>query len=304
MISWLVDPWQHTFMQHAFLAIILVGIICGAIGVFVILRGLAFLGDALAHAIFPGVVIAFILGGNFLICALVAAVLVSLGIGAISQGGRITNDTAVGVLFVGAFSLGIALMSTQSGYTRDLNTFLFGSILGVTRSDLLLTLAVGAVVLAGILIFRRELTMISFDRPFSRSSGLNLWLHDQIFLVLLALAIVISLQTVGNILVLAMLVTPAATARLLTNRLRVMVGLSALLGALSGVTGLYVSYYQSVPSGAAVVLVATLLFGLVYLFAPQTGAVTARVRRRLHHPHPERDDFAPASRSANEARSL
>jgi len=132
MISWLVDPWQHTFMQHAFLAIILVGIICGAIGVFVILRGLAFLGDALAHAIFPGVVVAFILGGNFLIGALIAAVLVSLGIGGISQGGRITNDTAVGVLFVGAFSLGIALMSTRSGYTRDLNTFLFGSILGVT----------------------------------------------------------------------------------------------------------------------------------------------------------------------------
>lgn len=298
MISWLVDPWQHTFMQHAFLAIILVGIICGAIGVFVILRGLAFLGDALAHAIFPGVVVAFILGGNFLIGALIAAVLVSLGIGGISQGGRITNDTAVGVLFVGAFSLGIALMSTRSGYTRDLNTFLFGSILGVTRSDLLLTVGVGVIVLVGILVFRRELTMISFDRTFSKSHGLNLWLFDQLFLVLLALAIVISLQTVGNILVLAMLVTPAASARMLTNRLRTMVLLSTLIGSLAGVAGLYVSYYQGVPSGAAVVLVATLLFGVIYLFAPGTGAIASRIRRRLHHPHPERDDFSPARHEA------
>jgi ABC-type Mn2+/Zn2+ transport system permease subunit len=283
MIAWLTDPWQHTFMQHAFLAIMLVGIICGAMGVFVTLRGLAFLGDALAHAIFPGVVIAFILGGNFLIGALIAAILVSLGIG-----------TAVGVLFVGAFSLGIALMSTQSGYTRDLNTFLFGSILGVTRDDLYLTFGVGIIVLAGILLFRRELTMISFDRTFSKSNGLNLWLYDQLFLVLLALAIVISLQTVGNILVLAMLVTPAATARLLTNRLKMMVAISSVIGSLSGVAGLYLSYYEGVPSGAAVVLVSTALFGIVFLFAPRTGTITSRVRRRLHHPHPERDDFSAA----------
>ncbi len=301
MIDWLIDPWQHTFMQHAFVAIILVGIICGAIGVFVTLRGLAFLGDALAHAIFPGVVIAFILGGNFLIGALIAAVVVSLGIGAISQSGRINNDTAVGVLFVGAFSLGIALMSTQSGYTRDLNTFLFGSILGVTRDDLYLTLGVGLVVLAAILLFRRELTMISFDRTFSKSNGLNLWLYDQLFLVLLALAIVISLQTVGNILVLAMLVTPAATARLLTNRLKTMVAISCVIGSLSGVAGLYVSYYEGVPSGAAVVLVSTAIFGIVFLFAPRTGTITSRVRRRLHHPHPERDDFPAAPHPANES---
>lgn len=297
MIAWLADPWQHAFMQHAFIAITLVGIICGAMGVFVTLRGLAFLGDALAHAIFPGVVIAFILGGNFLIGAIIAAIIVSLGIGGISQSGRINNDTAVGVLFVGAFSLGIALMSTQTGYIRDLNAFLFGSILGVTRGDLTLTITVGAIVLATLLLFRREVTMISFDRTFSKSSGLNLWFYDQLFLVLLAMAIVISLQTVGNILVLAMLVTPAATARLLTNDLRTMVALSCLIGSLAGVAGLYVSYYQGVPSGAAVVLVATAVFGIVFLFEPRTGAISNRIRRRLHHPHPEKDDF-PVSRTA------
>lgn len=291
MISWLVEPWQHPFMQHAFIAIILVGIICGATGVFVTLRGLAFLGDALSHAIFPGIVIAFILGGNFLIGAMIAAIIVSIGIGGISQSGRIKSDTAVGVLFVGAFALGIALMSTQAGYIRDLNVFLFGSILGVTIDDLWLTVIFGTIVLGVMLIFRRELTMISFDRTFSKASGLNLWLYDQLFLVLLAMAIVISLQTVGNILVLAMLVTPAATARLLTNNLRSMIVYSCLIGALSGIAGLYVSYYQGVPSGAAVVLVATVIFGLVFLFEPRTGSISNRVRRRLHHPHPEKDDF-------------
>jgi len=292
MTSWLLDPWQHAFMQHAFIAIILIGMICGAIGVFVILRGLAFLGDALAHAIFPGVVIAFILGGSYLIGALIAAIIVSLGIGAISQSGRIKNDTAVGVLFVGAFALGVALMSLQSGYVRDLNTFLFGSILGVGRSDLVLTAAVGVVVLALLLLFRRELIAISFDRTFAKANGLNLWKYDQIFLAMLALAIVISIQTVGNILVLAMLVTPAATARLLTNDLRRMIVISGFIGAIAGVVGLYISYYQGVPSGAAVVLTATIVFGLVFLFAPRTGAIATRVRRRLHHPHPEQDTFA------------
>lgn len=291
MTDWLTDPWTHAFMQHAFMAITLVGIICGVVGVFVILRGLAFLGDALAHAIFPGVVIAFILGGNFLVGALIAAVIISIIIGGISQSGRISNDTAIGIIFAGGFALGVALLSTQRSYARDLNSFLFGSILSVQRGDLILTGIVGLIVLAVVFWFRRELTSIAFDRAFAQSSGINLWMLDQVFLVALAMAIVISLQTVGNVLVLALLVTPAATARLLTDRLRPMIGLSSLIGAASGVTGLYVSYYQGVPSGAAVVLVATAVFLLVFLLAPRTGAITSRVARRLHHPHPERDQF-------------
>jgi manganese/iron transport system permease protein len=291
MISWLTDPWELAFMQHAFLAIMLVGAICGVIGVFVILRGYAFLGDALAHAIFPGVVIAFVLGGNFLIWALVAAVIVSFIIGVISQSSRLSNDTAIGVIFAGGFALGVALLSLQSGYARDLNTFLFGSILGVSRNDLILTGIVGTVVLAVVFVLRRELTTIAFDRTFARSLGLNLWLLDQAFLIMLALAIVISLQTVGNVLVLAMLVTPAATARLLTDRLQVMVLVSAAIGVACGIAGLYVSFYRGVPSGAAVVLVATALFLLVFLFAPRSGLVTSWVRQRLHHGHPEADRF-------------
>lgn len=288
-MSWLTDPWHYTFMQNAFLAILLVGVICGAIGVFVILRGYSFLGDALAHAIFPGVVITFILGGNFLIGAMIAAVIVSILIGAVSQSGRIKNDTAIGVLFAGSFALGIALMSLQSGYVRDLNAFLFGSVLGVSRNDLLLTALVGAIVLGVVAIFRREIILISFDRVYARSTGLNLWRFDQLFLILLAMTIVISLQTVGNVLVLAMLVTPAATARMLTDNLRRMIVLSSTIGALCGLTGLYISFYYGVPSGAAVVLTSTTVFGLVFMFAPRTGVVLTRLRQRLHHAHPEDD---------------
>lgn len=289
MISWLTEPWSLVLMQHAFMAIMLVGLICGVVGVFVILRGLAFLGDALAHAIFPGVVIAFILGGNFLIWALVAAIIVSFGIGLVSQSAKLSNDTAIGVIFAGGFALGVTLLSTQSSYARDLNGFLFGSLLGVSRDDLRLTALVGGVVLLVVAWFRRELTSIAFDRTFAQSSGINLWAFDQLFLIALAMAIVISLQTVGNVLVLAMLVTPAATARMLTDRLPVMVAISASIGMTTGVAGLYVSYYQDVPSGAAVVLVATCVFLLVFLFAPTTGLITSQVRRRLHHGHPERD---------------
>jgi ABC-type Mn2+/Zn2+ transport system permease subunit len=291
VIDWLLEPLRHTFMQHAFLAIVLVGVICGVTGVFVTLRGLAFMGDALSHAIFPGVVIAYLLGGNFLIGALIAAIVVSLGIGAISQNSRLSGDTAIGVLFAGAFALGIALISAQRTYTRDLASFLLGSILGVSRSDLWLTAGVGAVVLATIALFRRELTIVAFDRTFATATGINVWLFDQLFLVLLSLAIVVSLQTVGNILVLAMLITPAATARLLTDRLRWMVLLSAAIGAGSGVIGLYASYHLAIASGASVVLVATILFGLVFVFSPSSGVATVALRRRAHYPHPERDAF-------------
>lgn len=286
---WLTDPLQRTFMQHAFLAIVMVGVICGATGAFVTLRGLAFMGDALSHAIFPGVAIAFVTGGNFLLGALVAAVIVSLGIGAVSQSGRISHDTSIGVLFAGMFALGIAIISGQQSYARDLNSFLFGTILGVTRDDLTLTALIGGVVLMTLLWFRRELTTVAFDRTFAASRGYRLWRYDQLFLLLLALSIVISIQTVGNILVLAMLVTPPATARLLTDRLAVMIWLSSLIGAACGIVGLYVSYWQNIPSGACVVLVATAVFIVTFLAAPRTGFVTLWLRHRLHHGHPERD---------------
>ncbi|MFN8592418.1 MAG: metal ABC transporter permease [Thermomicrobiales bacterium] len=303
VFAMLMEPLQHTFMRNAFAAIVLVGVICGAMGVFVTLRGLAFMGDAIAHAVFPGVVIAFVLGGNFLVGALIAATIVSLAIGFVTQSGLLRNDTAIGVFFVGAFALGVAVISTQRSYARDVTSLLFGSILGVSRTDLLLTAGVGLIVLATLWVFRREFVTISFDRTFAQAQGLNLWRWDQMFLLLLALTIVVSLQTVGNVLVLAMLVTPAATARLLTTRLSAMIAVSAGIGAISGILGLYASYYWGISSGASIVLIATAIFVAVFLFAPRTGAVTARVVRQLHFSHPERDRFPEIDESSLEARA-
>ena len=290
-LSTLTEPFQHAFMRNAFAAILLVGFICGAVGVFVILRGLAFMGDAMAHAVFPGVVIAYVFGGSYLIGAIVSATIVSLAIGAVTQSGLLRNDTAIGVFFVGAFALGVAIISTQKSYARDVTSLLFGSILGVSREDLLLTALVGCCVLLALWFSRREIVTSSFDRTFARSQGLNLWGWDQLFLLLLSLTIVIALQTVGNVLVLAMLVTPAATARLLTVRLGSMIAVSAIVGALSGVIGLYVSYFRGISSGASIILMATAIFLVVFLFAPRTGVITSRIVRRLHFEHPERDQF-------------
>ncbi len=287
MIDSLLDPWQLPFMQHAFIAIVIIGVAAGAIGTFVVLRGVGFLGDALAHAIFPGLAIAFITGGNIMVGAFVAAVIVSLGIGTISQNRRVNNDTAIGVLFVGAFALGIALMTSQATFQRDLTSFLFGSVLGVTRDDLETIAIVAAAVLAILYWFRREITIVSFDRAFAEAAGLHLWRYDQLFLILLALTIVMGLQMVGNVLILALLITPAATARLLTERLWVMTVLASLFGALSGMIGLYVSWHWQVASGAAIVLAATALFFAAYLFAPASGVITPRIRHALHQSRPE-----------------
>jgi ABC-type Mn2+/Zn2+ transport system permease subunit len=279
LLDWLLRPWERVFMQHAFLAIVIVGIVCGVIGCFVVLRGMAFVGDAFAHAVFPGVVIAFLLGGSIFIGALLAAVAVSLLIGLLSQSERLHEDTAIGVMFAGAFALGIALISATRSYTRDLASFLLGNILGVSRSDLLLTAAIGTLVLATLAVFRREMVLITFDRTLASSLGVHLWRYDQLFLVLLALAIVTALQTVGNVLVLAMLVTPAATARLLADRLPAMLVISAAIGALSGIGGLYLSYYRNVASGAAVVLVATAVFFVVWAVVHATPALRRATRR-------------------------
>ena len=291
LLSYLTEPLQHAFMRNAFAAILLVGFICGAVGVFVILRGLAFMGDAMAHAVFPGVVISYVLGGSYLIGAIVSATVVSLAIGAVTQSGLLRNDTAIGVFFVGAFALGVAIISTQQSYARDVTSLLFGSILGVSREDLSSphSSAVACCSLSGSPAGRSSLARLTARLPSRKGSTSGAW--DQIFLLLLSLTIVISLQTVGNVLVLAMLVTPAATARLLTVRLGPMIAVSAVIGAASGVSGLYVSYFRGVSSGASIILAATAIFLVVFLFAPRTGIITTRVARRLHFGHPERDQF-------------
>lgn len=276
MIAWLLDPLGYAFIQRGLLAALLVGVVCAVIGCFVVLRSMAYLGDALAHAILPGVAVAYLLGGSLTLGALVAAVLVALGIGALSRQGTIKEDTAIGILFAAALSLGVALISSIRSYAVDLSHILFGNVLGVSQNDLWITAGLGALILAVVIALYKPFMVISFDPVLAATLRLPRELLRNLLLVLLALTIVVSLQTVGVGLVAAMLVTPAATAYLLARRLPAMMALAALFGALSSVIGMYVSYYLNVASGAAIVLVATAFFLLAFFFAPRKGLVWAR----------------------------
>lgn len=273
MLDWLTAPLAYGFMQRGLLASLMVGVLCAVVGCYVVLRSMAFLGDALAHAILPGVAIAYLLKGNLTVGALVAAVAVALGIGLLSHHGAIKEDTAIGILFAAALSLGVVLISTIRTYAVDLTHILFGNVLGVSAANLWLTAGLGVLVLGTIAVLYKPFLVISFDPVLAATLHLPTGLLRNLMLVLLALTIVVSLQTVGVGLVAAMLVTPAATAYLLTKRLGVMMLVSASIGALSSVTGLYLSYYANVASGAAMVLTATAVFLLVFLGAPRRGMV-------------------------------
>jgi manganese/iron transport system permease protein len=269
MVEILLQPLQYPFMLRGMAAAILVGVVCAVLGTYVVLRGMAFFGDALAHAILPGIAAGYLIGGGarepLFWWALLTAVVSSLGIGAISRSARIKEDTAIGILFAGMFALGIALISSVRSYSVDLAHFLFGDVLGVRSQDLLLTALFGGLVLLLVFIFYKEFMVLSFDPILAVTLRLPVRLLESVLLVLIAVAIVVSLQTVGVALMVAMLVTPAATAYLLTRRLPVMMVLAAAFASLSGVVGLYLSYYLNLASGAAIVLTCTALFVVVWL---------------------------------------
>lgn len=263
MIEFLVAPFEFAFMQRALVGGVLVAMICALVGTYVVLRGLAFVGDALAHAAFPGVVIAYLLKENIHLGAAVFTLATALGIGLISRRSRMSYDTSIGILFAGAFALGVLLMSTIRGYTVDLFSFLFGNILGISGRDLLFVGLLGAVLVLVIALFYKELLLLSFDPIVAEAMGYPVQALNYLLLALIALTIVISIQAVGIILVVALLVTPSATAFLLTERLFRMMLLGIALAVLASVVGLYISYYLNVASGAAIVLVSTCLFFVV-----------------------------------------
>jgi ABC-type Mn2+/Zn2+ transport system permease subunit len=281
MIEWLTRPLAYEFMQRGLIASTLVGVLCAVVGCYVVLRGMAFLGDALAHAILPGVAIAYLLNGNLLLGALVAAIVVAVLIGFLSRQGAIKEDTAIGILFAAALSLGVLLISSIRTYAVDLTHIMFGNVLGVSAGDLLATAVLAVGVLGFIFVFYREFLVISFDPVLAATLRLRAERFRTLLLILLALTIVVSLQTVGVGLVAALLVTPGAAAYLLTRRLSSMMIVAALIGAVSSVVGLYLSFYLSVASGAAVVLTATAIFLLAFLFAPARGLVPRWWHARL-----------------------
>ncbi|HZZ66288.1 MAG TPA: metal ABC transporter permease [Candidatus Baltobacteraceae bacterium] len=256
----LTQPFQYAFMQRAFVTALLVGVLCSVMGTYVVLRRLSFIGDGIAHASFAGIVIAYLRGLDYYAGAGVVAVITALGIGFIHRRGRVALDTAIGVLFTGAFALGIFLMSRQRTYSVDLQSFLFGDILSVSHQDVLMIVSLGVVIALSVIVMYRGLLYTTFDPVVAQASGINAPLIEYVLLVLLALTIIISLQAVGIVLVAALLVTPAAAAYQITSRFSSMMAVSAFFGALCGVGGLYLSYYLQSSSGATIVLFATVVF--------------------------------------------
>jgi manganese/iron transport system permease protein len=281
MLGPITDPLAYAFFQRALAASVIVGLVCAVVGCFMILRGYAFMGDALSHAAFPGVVVAYLLRGPFYVGAAVASVATALAIGWVARRGGLRGDTVIGVLFAGMFALGIFLFSLIPNYVGDLFGFLFGEVLGIGPGDLIALVVLAVAVLSVIALLWKELLYSTFDPLGAAASGLPVERLDYLFLAIIAVAIVVSLQAVGIILVVAMLVTPAATAQLLTRSFGRLLAISALIGVVAPVIGLYVSYWANSASGATIVLVETGAF-LVAVLAGRNGA--ARRPRALQSP--------------------
>lgn len=264
IIDGLLLPLQYEFMLRGLVAAVIVGSIVPVLGSYVVLRGMAFFGDALAHIILPGVVIAFLLGWPVALGALAVGVLAALAIGELSNRSRLREDTAIGVVFAGSLALGVALLSLQRSYTVDLAHILFGDLLGISNTDLWLMGILGVVVVAVVFALYKEFLVLSFDPILAQTLQLPVRALQNVLLVLLAVVIVISLRAVGVALVLAQLVTPAATSYLLTRRLPPMMAMSAALGVASGILGLYLSFYLNLPSGPSIVLVESAIFLAVF----------------------------------------
>lgn len=278
-MEFIQDLMTYGFLQKAFVTSIMVGIICGVIGSFIVLRGMALMGDAISHAVLPGVAISYMLGINYFYGAVLTGVLTAFGIGAISQNSRIKNDSSIGIVFSAFFALGIILI-TQARSATDLTQILFGNVLSVRSSDMWLTLIIGAIVILVVILFFKELLVSSFDETMAAAYGLKTRFIHYSIMFLLTLVTVASLQTVGVILVVSLLITPASTAYLLTNRLSVMVLLAAFFGAFSSIIGLYFSFLYNMPSGPVIALATTGIFVLAFLFSPKQGIIVNRMRAR------------------------
>jgi manganese/iron transport system permease protein len=270
-IDFLLSPLAYDFFVRALVASALVGVACAVIGSFVVLKGMSFIGDAVSHAAFPGIVIAYMLGLPIIFGGAVASIVTALGIGALTRRSGLRSDSIIGVLFAGMFALGVALFSSIPNYVGDLFHFLFGDVLGISVSDLLALSLLVLILLVVVRVLWKELLFATFDPLGAGAAGLPVRRLDDLLLILIAVTIVISLQAVGIVLVVAMITTPAATAQMLVQRFGKMISTAALIGVVSAVAGLYLSYALDLASGAAIVLVETALFLLVLFVTSLRG---------------------------------
>lgn len=271
LLNLLLEPLAFPFMQRGLLAVALVGVICAVIGTFVVMKGLAFVGDALAHCAFTGAATAFLLGGNVYLGAAVTGVLSAVAITWVGRSARVSLDTAIGIIFAGVFALGLLMMSRVRNYTVDLFAFVFGNVLGVGPDDLIAIAIMGVLVLLFVLLLYKELLFTAYDPTMAAASGVPVVLLQYLLMVVLGLTTIVTLRSVGVVMAVAMLVTPAATASLLVHRFHHIMLVAVAVALACTMTGLYLSYYLSVASGAAIVLVTTLAFLLALAFSPRRG---------------------------------
>lgn len=285
------------FLLKALVIAVMASVVCGVIGTYVVLRGMAFIGDAVAHAVFPGLAVAFVIQGNLVLGGAVAGVVTAVLVAVFSQNRRIREDSIIGVFFVAAFALGIVVISFSPGYSGSLQQFLFGSITGIPDEDLYTVAITGLVLLLILFAFHKEFVAVTLDREMARATGIPVFALDLLLYVMVAIAIVISIQTIGNILVLALLITPAAAARLLTDRLGMMMLLGPVIGGASALVGMYVSWSLDLPVGGTIVLVATTVFLLAWCFAPRHGLIAKWLQGRAALAEPEEARVVPTARS-------
>ena len=262
----LLAPLGYDFFVRALIASALVGVACAIVGSFVVLKGMSFIGDAVSHAAFPGIVIAYLIGAPIILGGAIAAIGTALGIGAITRRSGLRSDAIIGVLFAGMFALGVAIFSSIPNYVGDLFHFLFGDVLGISVGDLLALILLVFGLLLVLRLLWKELLFSTFDPLGAGAAGLPVRRLDDLLLILIAVTIVISLQAVGIVLVVAMITTPAATAQLLVKRFTAMIQVAALIGVSAAVVGLYVSYSLDIASGAAIVILETLIFLIALAF--------------------------------------
>ena len=284
LYKYILEPVQYEFIQRALVASVTIGISCGLIGTYIMLRRMSLIGDALAHAVLPGVVVSFMVAGKseiaLFVGAVISGILTVLLIGFVNRNSRIKEDTSIGIIFTGAFALGILLVSQLKQVHIDLSSYLFGDVLGVSTGDITLSLIIMIVIITCIIVFYKQLLITSFDPTMAMTIGISTTLVHYMLMTLLSMSIVAGLQSVGVILIIAMLITPPATAYLLSDSLKKILILSALIGTIASAAGLYLSYHFNFASGASIVLVAVALFMLAFLFSPKEGVVTKLIRRR------------------------
>lgn len=264
---------QLAFLPRALAMAVLAAALCGIVGTYVVLRGMSFIGDAVSHAVFPGLATAFVIGADLALGGIIAGLVTSLAVAVVSQLRRLREDSVIGVFLVAAFGLGIVIISRAPGYAGSLTDFLFGSLTGVPVRDLVIVAAVGAFIAVLLAVFHQQLVAVSLDREFAAVQGIRVFWIDMLLYVCVTLAVVFSIQTVGNILVLGLLITPAAAARMLTERLSVMFVLAPTIGAVSAFIGLWLSWTLDTPVGGTIVLVLTAVFCAAWLAAPRHGLI-------------------------------